>query len=133
LPENVPLNYHGSMSAFNSKHFPVMSRIITLLILLLAFHPAAHAQQPVNTWSSAFAPPGVTDTVTSLVESDGRIYVGGLYYVAGSELTRFAAFDLAEEKWIALGDITGEGVYALAADNDGLIYVGGWFSAIAGC
>lgn len=122
------------MVVFQDLNHPVyMLRIVTLLIFLAAIFPlVSYGQQPINEWSSDFAPPGVTDSITSFVEHDNRIYVGGVYINAGSEMTMFAAFDLVQEVWVPIADIEGEGIYALVAAADGSIYVGGRFSAVAG-
>ena len=100
----------------------LVSFVLTFLI------QSASAQQAINTWSNAFAPAGVSGSVTSLAKSGDRVYVGGTYSIAGNEITRFAAYDLIEEVWVSIADLEWEEILALATDDEGVVYIGGRFN-----
>ncbi|MCS6889269.1 MAG: hypothetical protein NZQ09_13765 [Chloroflexus sp.] len=80
--------------------------------------------------------------VTALAVADGKLYVGGAFTDAAgiAEADYVAVWDVATRQWSALGSNgRGDGaiagyprVNALAIDSDGNVYVGGFFTDVAG-
>lgn len=92
-----------------------------------------------DSWSalgSGIAYPGGASVVHALTLSDGRLYVGGRFTSAGGvAANRIAAWDLTDERWVALGaGLAGAGSLAVnaIAVTRGDLLVGGSFTTAGG-
>lgn len=105
---------------------------VVVLVTFLAFGRAAQAQALSGEWTGSWGLAGVNGPVHALVEVEGRLYVGGTFTTAGSEITPgFAVYDFGEGRWRGGGGVEGA-VEAIAVGPDGSVYVGGQFDVAGG-
>ncbi len=94
--------------------------------------PLASAQEG---WVYEYALPGVGEDVHALASDGDKLYVGGSFRVAGSELSHgVAVYSSEDQTWSALAETLNPGgvVRALAVGLDGSLYAGGSFTTING-
>lgn len=99
-----------------------------LMSLVSALVYPVHAQS--GEWTGSWGLPGVNGSILAIVESGGRLYVGGGFTTAGSEHSPgLAAYHLSEGRWQRCGSGVRGTVAAIAAGPDGALYVGGAFGS----
>lgn len=110
-----------------------MRHLLLFFALLVSLSALGAHAQATGEWSDGFTLPGVTGPVHALAESDGRLYVGGDFIYAGSEIAfKVGAYDLTEEEWIPLGGGVDGAVFSLAVGPDGTLYTAGQFQTAGG-